>query len=398
MAFELSHRAKRMRKCLMDEFHLRTAKDVIFFNSGQPAEYLYPTGLLMEELDFLLQNNPSLLAYPTNRGDDELIRVLIERMERLDIAHGVSPEQIFVTNGGTGAADLIGQLFIDRDSLVLTETPTFPETLDAFYKAGAHFDGIGMDEDGPIPQLIEEKVKKEHPVFFYAIPDFQNPTGRVTTLKRRREIIELARKYGFFILEDDPYRELWFDHRPPATYYSLAPERVIYMSSLSKTVAPGMRTGWVIMPTAICPQAEMMQKAVSLGYPALPQRALARMLSRPEFDNHVKQLRRDLKKRCSTMSEMLKLHVPSELLNFTEPEGGMFLWCDIPECLDAMKVARECRDKDKVILFPGVCFTPDYKGLKHSLRLTFARPGREDMKEGARRIGQRLKLMRGNKN
>ena len=390
MEFRLSKKAVHLRRCMMDAFHLRNATDMIFFNAGQPAVDILPAAMLRDVWDDMLTNEPQVLAYPNARGDAEFLEAVAERMDRLGIAPGVKSDRIIATNGGTGAADLIAQLFIDPGDLVLTETPTFPETLDCFYKDYARLEGVPMDIDGPLPDALEELVKKETPKFFYVIPNFQNPTGRRTSLERRKAVVELARRYGFFIVEDDPYHELYFDAAPPASYYSLAPDCTIYMGSLSKTVAPGVRTGWLILPEEVMDRAVMMQKATVLSYPAVIHRAMARLLRHPQFNAHVDELRGDLKRRYELLTGLLSRAVRPDQLTWEVPLGGMFLWCRLHTGENAMDFATRVRDQYRVAFFPGVCFTPDYTGQDHSVRFTFARQTDEQMAEGVRRIAKAL--------
>ena len=393
MDYRLSRRAANLRCCLMDEFHLRGIEvpdDMIFFNSGQPSLSLYPIDLLVPIFDDLLTNKREVLAYPGSRGDGDLIRGIAARMARLGMGNP-SPDNIIITNGGTGAAELISQMFLDPGDRVFTETPTFPETLDAFAKEFAVLEGVPMDIDGPIPEYLERMAREARPKFFYAIPDFQNPTGRCTSLERRKAIIRIARKYGFFILEDDPYRELHFDELPPATYYSLAPDCTIYMGSFSKTVAPGMRTGWLVLPDGFADKAESLLKATALSYPRVLHKAIADLIAKPEFDEHVEELRLDLSRRCRLVTSLMKEYIPQDLFEWEMPMGGMFLWCHLNPRISAAEFCVRTRDDYHVVFFPGTCFTPNYSGEEHSVRLTFARQTDDDMAEGVRRIAESLK-------
>ena len=394
MDYRLSRRAAELRRCLMDAFHLRgiagIPKDMIFFNSGQPSVSLYPINLLNPIIDDLLANEPSVLAYPGSRGNLNLIDQISARMNRLELGK-VTPSQLILTNGGIGATDLISQMFIDPGDVVLSETPTFPETLDCIAKDFAVLEGVPMDTDGILPDELEKLAAKMKPKFLYIIPDFQNPTGRCTSLERRKAVVDIARKYGFFILEDDPYRELYFDEVPPETFYSLAPDCTIYMGSLSKTVAPGVRTGWLVLPENLVDTAETLLKATALGYPGLIQESLARLLAHPEFDAHVEELRLDLARRCRLMASLMEEYIPKELMTWEIPLGGMFMWCNLNPKIAASEFCERTRDDFHVVFFPGTCFTPNYTGEEHSVRFTFARQSDSDMAEGVRRIAESLK-------
>ncbi len=390
MEYRLSTKAARLRRCAMDAFHLRNATDMIFFNSGQPAVEMLPVKLLRDAFDELLENEPRVLAYPSARGDEEFLSAVAERMDRLGVAPGVTSDRVIASNGGTGAADLLAQMFIDPGDLVLSETPTFPETLDCFCKEGARLAGVPMDEEGPLPDALDELAARETPRFFYAIPNFQNPTGRRTSLERRKAVVEIARRRGFFIVEDDPYHELYFTSAPPASYWSLASDCTVYMGSLSKIVAPGVRVGWLILPAGVMERAAMVQKATVLSYPALVQRAMARVLRHPDFDAHVDELRLDLKRRCGLLTSALSAAVSPDRMTWELPLGGMFLWCRLHGDESADAFAARVRDTYHVAFFPGSCFTPDYTGEERSLRLTFARQTDAQMAEGVRRIAAAL--------
>lgn len=395
MEYRLSRKARSLRRCLMDTFHLRGVKnvpeDMIYFNAGQPSVSLFPTALLAQIFDDLLKNSPAVLSYQGSRGSFPLLDAVANRMNRLGLGKDVLSDQLIITNGGTGASDLISQMFFDLGDCILTETPTFPETLDCIAKDFVRLEGVPTDIDGPLPDKLELLARVLKPKCFYVIPDFQNPTGRCTSLERRKAVIEIARKYGFFILEDDPYRELYFDRPAPATYYSLAPDCTIYMGSFSKTVAPGMRTGWLVLPLELAGNAEVMLKATALNYSGLMQNAIAKLIAMPEFDAHVEELRLDLSRRCRLLTSLMKEYVPQDMMQWELPLGGMFLWCHLNPKIDCIEFSNRTLKDYHVTFFPGTCFTPNYSGETHSVRFTFARQSDEDMTAGVRRIAESLK-------
>ncbi|MGI6075933.1 MAG: PLP-dependent aminotransferase family protein [Pyramidobacter sp.] len=391
MKLAISRRAAHLRHSAMDEFFSPGVEKIIPFNAGQPAADQYPLDLLRPIFHELLENERDVMAYPHVAGDPELLSALADRMNRLGIGRGVSPENIVTTVGATGGADIASQLFIDPDDLVLCETPTFTETLDCMYKSFARLRGVPMDNEGPLPDALEALAKTNKVKMFYVIPNFQNPTGRCTSLERRKSVVEIARRYGFMILEDDPYHELSFGEEPPASYYSLAPDCTVYMGSLSKTIAPGVRLGWLVLPQELRERAAMLIKSTILAYPALLERGCARLLRHPQFDAHVDRLRFDLKRRYKRLTSLMREKISPELLNWETPLGGMFLWCHVPDSCDARQLALLARDTYGVAFFPGMCFTPDFTGEEHSLRLTYARPSDEEMAEGVARIALVLK-------
>ncbi|MDY3868263.1 MAG: PLP-dependent aminotransferase family protein [Pyramidobacter sp.] len=385
MEYQLSCKAKNLRHSLMDDFFAYDMPDMTYFTAGQPAADIFPLNLMEPIVSRLTREDPSLFAYPRPLGDLQLREVLADRLKKQKVAPNVKPDQIIMTNGGIGAACLLAELFLNPGDVVLTESPTFPETLECFHKEGAKLVGVPMDTEGPIIEALEEAVQKYAPRFFYVIPDFQNPTGRCASLERRKAVIELARRYGFMIIEDDPYRELYFDVLPPATYYSLAPELTVYMGSFSKTVAPGVRAGWLILPEEVMERAERMQMAISLAYPALIHRTLAELLVLPEYEAHLDELRADLKRRYKLLTGMMEAQISPEHMTWETPLGGMFLWCHL-NGVKGWDFSTRARDQFRAATFPGVCFTPNYDGEEFSVRLTFARQTEAEMTEGVKRL------------
>ncbi len=391
MKFTVSRRAAHLRRSAMDDFFAPGVEKVIPFNAGQPAADQYPLDLLRPIFQDLLENERDVMAYPCVAGDPELRSALADRMNDLAIGTNVSAENIVTTVGATGGADIVSQLFIDPDDLVLCETPTFTETLDCMYKSFARLQGVPMDNEGPLPDALEALAKKNKVRMFYVIPNFQNPTGRCTSPERRKAVIDIARRFGFMILEDDPYHDLSFGKQPPASYYSLAPDCTVYMGSLSKIIAPGVRLGWLALPAELRRPAAMLVKSTILAYPALLERGCARLLRHQQFGAHVDRLRLDLKRRFERLTSLMRRRIPPEQLSWETPSGGMFLWCRVSDDCDARRLALLARDKYGVAFFPGMCFTPDFKGEEHSLRLSYARPDDEQMTEGVERLASALK-------
>ncbi len=386
MEYKLSRKVKSLRHSLMDDFFAYDVPGMTYFTAGQPATDIFPLKLLEPIISGLIEDDPSLFTYPRQLGDAELREVLLARLKKQGVVTSdVTADRIMVTNGGIGGASMIGELFIDPGDVVLTESPTFPETLECFHKEGAKLAGVPMDVDGPIIEELEAAAKKYKPLFFYVIPDFQNPTGRCTTLERRKAVVALARKYGFMIIEDDPYRELYFDRQPPATYYSLAPELTVYVGSFSKTVAPGVRTGWLVLPQEVMERAVRLQMAINLAFPAIIHRALAKLLVHPEYEPHLDELRADLKRRYETLTGLMAAQISPDQFSWEVPLGGMFLWCRL-NGVKGWDFSTRARDDFGAATFPGVCFTPNYEGEDYSVRLTFARQTDAEMTEGVKRL------------
>lgn len=394
MEYELSQKARRLRKSVMEEYTAKGDPDLIPFTSGQPATDMLPLDLLGPIMAGLFKNEKSLFSYPPVRGDATALTAIAGWMVSRELAPAdLDESRVIMTNGALGGANLITEMLVDPGTVVMTESPTYVETIDTFLKEGARVVGVPMDRDGPLPEAMEEIVKRDRPKIFYSIPDFQNPTGRCTSLARRRAILNLADKYGFILIEDDPYRELWFDRQPPATFFSMNQERVIYMGSFSKIAAPGLRVGWLVLPKKLMGAAVGLTLTLMMSLPAYAHRALALLMATPAFEEHLKLLRSSLKARKTLLTHLLAESIPATEMNWEDPAGGMFLWCHLPN-LKGSDFALKAMKEYHVGTMPGYCFTPNCDGEFESLRLTFSRQTQVQMQEGVVRLAQAMKAIR----
>ncbi len=390
----MSQKALRLRHSVMGEFAFNAGEGAIHFTSGQPALDVLPLDLLGPVMSDLFGRCPELFFYPPARGDEQLQQALAQWMYQGGAAPSVDWQGIFLTNGGLGGVNLITELLVDPGTVVLTETPTYMETVDTFLKEGATVIAVAMDQEGPLLEELEALAARERPKLFYTIPNFQNPTGRCSSPERRRGIVELARKYDFLILEDDPYRELYFHQRPGLSLFGLDPQRVIYSSSFSKIVAPGLRCGWLVLPPELREAAQALTLTIDLSHPAFIHRALAELLQMAQFQDHLDRLRSDLKRRKEALIGLLRAQVPQDLLSWEDPQGGMFLWCRLAKG-DGAAFARRALKDFGVSVLPGFCFTPHRDGEKESLRLTFSRQSDAEMERGVERLAKALESFEG---
>ncbi len=384
----LSQKALRLRPSVMEEFSFSCGEGVIPFTAGQPAQEMLPLAMLEPIVAGVFRRCPELFFYPPARGDQQLHQVLARWMGQRGLAT-VDPEAIFLTNGALGGANLLAELLIDPGTVVVTENPTYLETVSTFLKEGATIRPLAMDQDGPIPEELEALARRERIKLFYCIPNFQNPTGRCTSPERRRAIVELAQKYDFLIFEDDPYQELFFQSRPSPSLLSLDPQRVIYGGSFSKIVAPGLRCGWLVIPPQLRDPARGLIMTIALSHPVFIHRALAELLELPQFEDHLDRLRAELKRRKEVLTGLLRERIDGERLSWEDPQGGMFLWCHLPG-VDCADLARRALKDFGVSVLPGFCFTPYHDGERESLRLTFSRLSEADMAQGVQRLAQAL--------
>ena len=300
----------------------------------------------------------------------------------------VEPDNILLTSGSQQALDLIGKLFIDRGDEVLTESPTYVGALQAFNAYQPQYVTVPIDDDGIQVDQLEEVLANNKVKFIYAMPNFQNPSGVTLSLERRHRLVELAAKYGAFIIEDDPYGELRYEGEDLPPLNALHKENVLYLSTFSKTMAPGIRLGWVVAPEKLINRLVLIKQGADLHTSSLIQMIAYDICRRGNLKNRVKLIRRVYGERRDTMLAAMDKYFPPGV-TWTHPQGGMFLWVRLPEHVNAtelLKIALE----EKVAFVPGSAFYPEGGG-NNTMRLNFsnAKPGM--IEEGIQRLGRALK-------
>jgi 2-aminoadipate transaminase len=312
----------------------------------------------------------------------------------------VTPDNVLITSGSQQALDLIGKLLLNPGDQVLSEAPTFLGAIQAFTAYQADFITVPIDDDGMRVDLLEEALRSG-PKFLYVLPNFQNPGGVTLSLERRRRLVELASRYGVPIVEDDPYGQLRYEghHLPPlvkvdAEYHGCAQgERafrggVLYLGTLSKTLAPGLRLGWVVAPVEVVEKLTQLKQGTDLHTSTFTQ-MVAHEVARGGFlDEHVRVIRKLYGDRRDAMLRALREHFPPGI-RWTHPQGGLFLWVTLPPGLDSAKVLEEALE-EKVAFVPGAPFFPRGGGAG-TLRLNFSYCNPQKIEEGMRRLGSVLR-------
>jgi len=310
----------------------------------------------------------------------------------------VSPENVLITSGSQQALDFIGRVFINRGDHIVVESPTYLGALQAWNAYGAQYISVVAVAVGKNVDELEEALRVG-PKFIYCLPNFQNPSGSTLSLERRIKLIELADKYGVPIIEDDPYGQLRYegDHLPSlvmldsqyrnennGTYTG----NVIYLSTFSKLLAPGLRLAWVIAPTQVIRRLVMTKQAADLLTSSFNQHVAFEVAKGGFLDEHVKLIRSTYKERRNVMLEMMEEVFPSEM-RWTHPLGGMFLWGIMPEGVDAAEVLKIAIER-KVAFVPGASFHPNGGGA-NTMRLNFSYCAPDIIREGITRLGFTLK-------
>ena len=363
--------------------------DIVSFAGGLPAPELFPVQEIAAACQRVLETHAAhALQYSTTEGEPALREYLAGAMSRPGCV--VEPENILVTNGSQQALDLIGKLFVDPESCVMTSEPTYLGALQAWNVYEACYVTVPQDEDGVIIEAIEGKLAEGYePRLVYVLPNFHNPAGTTIPLERRLRLVELARKHDLILIEDDPYGELRFEGSEIAPLYELAPERTIYLSTFSKTLAPGFRLGWVAAPREILQRFVQAKQGSDLHTATFSQMVVADVCQRGLIRTHVPKIRAVYRERRDAMLRALEAHWP-EGSSWTRPHGGLFLWARVPEGLNTAELLPKAVER-KVAYVPGMAFYPGEKGGYNAMRLNFSNAGVADIEAGIRRLGEVFK-------
>jgi len=360
--------------------------DIISFAGGLPAPELFPVADILTATQRVLTDKgaASGLQYSPTEGFPPLREALAAESRKRGIA--CTADDLLITTGSQQPLDLAGKVFLDAGDCVLTEDPTYMAAIQAFQTYEVRFAALATDEGGLIPEELPALIEREHPKFLYTIPSFQNPTGVTLTAKRRRKLYDVAVHYGLIILEDDPYGALRYAGDPIAPIKSLDTEGiVIYLSTVSKTIAPGLRIGWAVAANEILRKLTIAKQAADLHTSSLDQRIVHRYLSDFDSEGHVELIRRSYGERFRIMDAALTETMPPGF-TWTHPQGGMFLWVTCPEGVDTNELMREAMLR-KVLFVPGRDFFPDASGSRY-MRLNFSNATPEQIREGIRRLAE----------
>jgi len=393
-----AQRTQRMTSSVIRELLKLTEKpDVISFAGGLPAPDVFPYAEVEAATSRVLREHGDVaLQYAPTEGYLPLRELLVEHMERYGIR--VRPQNVMITSGSQQGLDLIGKLFVNPGDRILTESPTYLGALQAWSAYQADYLTVPIDDDGLDVDRLEEELRAG-PKFLYVLPNFQNPAGVTLSLKRRRRLIELANHYGTPIVEDDPYGRLRYEgeHIPPlvkidAEYHECADGThdftgsVIYLSTLSKTLAPGLRIAWVVAPESVITRLVQMKQGADLHTATFCQMVAHEVAKDGFLDRHVRRIRDVYGERRDAMLRALETHFPDGA-RWTKPRGGLFLWLTLPEGLDATGLLRDALEQEKVAFVPGSAFFPTGGG-ERTCRLNFSYCDPATIEEGIRRLAR----------
>jgi 2-aminoadipate transaminase len=389
------------RSIIRDLLKLTLQPDVISFAGGLPAPELFPIEAFQEAACRVLADQPATaLQYGPTEGYLPLRQFVCERMRRYGI--DAEPANVVITNGAQQALDLIGKLLINPGDRVLVEEPTYLGALQAWNAYQAEYVSVPSDDDGLCTDDLESALRVG-PKFMYVLPNFQNPSGTTLPLARRLELVRLSNKYGIPIVEDDPYGALRFEgeHQPPLVALDVDFHRsyglngrgymegnVIYLGTFSKTLAPGLRLGWVVAPVEVIDQIVTAKQGADLHTSTFTQMLAYEMVRTSFFDEHVRRIRTVYGERRLVMLDALARYFP-EGCSWTHPEGGLFLWARVPEWIGTTELLRRAVEH-KVAYVPGSAFFADPSRGCNTMRLNFSNAQPAQIEEGIRRLGELL--------
>jgi len=389
--------AQRVRGMTASEiralFAVASRPEVVSLAGGAPYISALPLDAVGEMLARLVaEHGPTTLQYGIGQGTMELRERICEVMalSGIDVSSGASPEDVVVTVGGQQALDLIARLFLDPGDVVLAEGPTYVGALGVFQAAQAQVVHVPMDDDGLIPEALEQKIAEvgrsgRRAKFLYTIPTYQNPAGVTLTEERRERVLDICERAGLLVVEDDPYGQLGFEGEAPAPLRARRRDGVFYLSTFSKTFAPGLRVGWILAPHAVRDKLVIATEAQVLCPSAFAQAAVTTYLSDMPWREQLKTYREVYRERRDALLTALADMMPPGV-TWTRPAGGLFVWATLADGLDA-KAMMPRAISARVAYVPGTGFFADGTG-RANLRLNFSFPPPERIREGVRRLAR----------
>lgn len=370
---------------------LKAAADpkIISFAGGLPAPELFPVEGMKEATDKVYaEHGQQALQYGAAKGVTELRELILKRVKEKENVDA-KLENVMITTGSEQAIDLVGKAFVNPGDTVLVEEPTYLCALDVFRSYGANFVSVPMDDDGMKMDALEEALKA-HPetALVYTVPNFQNPTGRTMPAERRKKFAELAAKYDVPVLEDNPYGDIRFagEHVPSVKSFDHA-GKVFYMSTFSKILAPGFRLGWLVADPKVIEKLTVLKQSADLHTDNLVQYVVTEFFKENDVDAHVKEISDLYGKRKQLMIDGIKKYFPKDV-KYTDPEGGMFLWVEVPGVTDTVELFKQCLEHN-VAFVPGDPFFAG-KPQPGTFRLNYSNMQEDQIEVGLKRLGEAL--------
>lgn len=382
MSTEISRRMANLKPSAIREILKVTADpSIISFSAGNPSSELFPVKELAAITAEIYEKEASTaLQYSITEGYGPLRELTRERYGKYGI--GKAGDETIIVSGGQQGIDLAAKCLLNEGDAIICENPSFIGALNAFRSYGAKLIGVPVDHEGMDVQAVEEALKREKNIkLIYTIPTFQNPMGATMSIRRRKRLLELAEEYDVMIIEDSPYFELAFSGEITPAIKSFDNEgRVIYVGSYSKIITPGIRVGFVIAPGWIISKMTVAKQVSDVHTNIMFMMVVAKMLETCDMDKHIELCRQTYSQKCAYMLESMD-RLFDKRVTYTRPEGGLFIWADLPEGIASLPLCSLAQ-RHKVAIVPGTAFDVYESAENRGFRLNFSVPTVEQIKTG----------------
>ncbi len=362
--------------------------DVISFAAGNPAPEAFPReDIARLSADLFARDATLALQYNITEGYTRLRDILKERLTA-DSLYRPESDDLIITSGAQQVNELSCKVLLNAGDTLLCESPSFIGSLNAFRSYGVNLIGVDMENDGMDMTMLEDKIRQCPRVkLVYVIPNFQNPTGRVMSLEKRKKIYALACEYNFLILEDNPYGNLRFDGDDIPSIKSFDTEgRVIYAGTFSKILSPGMRVGYVSAPAPIVSKMTVCKQVADVHTNIWAQVLCADWLEQTDMPRYLNHLQEIYRHKCGLMADGIRAHF-SPSITWEMPQGGLFIWCTLPKEINMLDFCQTAVEKYRIAVVPGTSFLTDETAPSQSIRLNFSTPPDDEIVKGIEILG-----------
>lgn len=389
MEYTFSNRISSLKPSAIREILKATSQPgVIPFAAGNPSAEAFPVEEVRKISKEIFEEDPILaLQYGITEGYEPLRKRILKYVKE---KHNISRDfdNIIITSGAQQVMDLASKVFLNEGDTVICETPSFIGSLNCFRSYNAKLCGVPIDSDGMNIEKLEEALKNnKNAKFIYTIPNFQNPSGATMSLKKRKALYSLAKQYGVLILEDNPYGDLRVAGEDIPNIKSFDEDGiVIYSGSFSKILSPGLRVGYVVAHQDIISKMTVGKQTADVHTPIFNQLVVDRWMEKYDFEKHIEKIRSIYKSKLELMCSLVDEHL-GDFVKYVRPEGGLFVWCELPKEVDMLDFCKKAVEK-KVAVVPGTAFTMDENDKTNCFRMNFSTPSDEMIIEGMKRLGE----------
>ncbi|MBQ4156223.1 MAG: PLP-dependent aminotransferase family protein [Clostridia bacterium] len=366
---------------------------MISFAAGNPSPEAFPSEDIQRITTEILRSNPiNALQYSVTEGYAPLRDTMKKYMSDKHNSFNADSDELIITSGAQQVMDLMTKAFVEKGDVIITEAPSFIGSLNTFRSYGAKLVGVPVDEDGMNIEALEKALQEnKNAKFIYTIPNFQNPTGITMSHNKRKEVYELAKKYGVLILEYKPYGEIRFAGENLPNIKSMDTDGiVVYAGSFSKVLSPGMRVGYAIGNKTIIAKLTVCKQTSDVHTTILMQMVTDEFLKQTDFEKHLEMLRNIYRKKANLMMSLMDEHF-GDKITYHKTEGGLFVWCTLPKSVDMMDFCTRAVKDKKVALVPGTAFLINETDECHNFRTNYSTPTDEQLVKGMQLLGDLAK-------